>query len=210
MHPKHALVNCRSADTKIFAQWRVIWWDVSVYKWAQANPGFNGGELGSVRNLAHESVLPGSRTLLFDLGDPQSSEWEALSDESATARLLASLRAMHPNVTIPAPIAFHMTRHSRDALSYGAYSAWGTSDAVDHARAARPLAARVTCTPRVWLSGEALCPNYNGFVHGGILAGRRDARKVLAALGRPLPPSSHEEDAMGCNAPSTRLAGQAA
>lgn len=57
--------------TKIFVQWPEPWWNVSVYKWAQANDGINGGDLPSVRNLAHASVLPRSNTLLFDLGDPQ-------------------------------------------------------------------------------------------------------------------------------------------
>ena len=51
----------------VFAQWATPWWDVSVYKWAQANDGFNGGELGSVRNIAHPLVHPRSRTLFLEL-----------------------------------------------------------------------------------------------------------------------------------------------
>ena len=218
--------------TKLFAQWARPWWNTSVYKWAQANDGFNGGELGSVRNLAHPSVLPKSNALLFDLGDPQSSVWEGLSDADATARLLRRLRATHPNVSIPPPTAFHITRHSRDPLTYGAYSAWGNSTVAVHTAAAAPLAAAPAtadpatggaaaaapsaapraCAPRVWLSGEAFCPNYNGFMHGGLLAGRRDARRVLAALGRPLDATRTllpgEESAFGCNHQSTRLTAQ--
>ena len=110
--------------TKIFAQWARPWWDVTVYKWAQGNRGFNGGELGSVRNLAHKSVLPGSNVLLFDLGEPQSSEWERLTDEAARARLVMRLRETHPGTAIDEPVAFHISRHSLDPLSYGAYSAW--------------------------------------------------------------------------------------
>ena len=83
-----------------------------------------------MRNLAHPSVLPGSNTLLFDLGDPQASvrpdARQAAStvlptaDEAAKARLVSELRRTHPGATIPSPVAFHMTRHSRDPLSYGA------------------------------------------------------------------------------------------
>ena len=192
--------------TKIFAQWEEAWWNTGVYKWAQANDGVNGGELGSVRNLAHPSVHPGSKTLLFDLGDPQSSKWEGLTDAEASALLLDNLRMTHPDVVIPPPIAFHMTRHSRDALSYGAYSAWGTSTGADHQNAAMPLATGgPSCAPRVWLSGEAFCPNFNGFVHGGLLAGRRDARRVLAALGK----GAHsmldgEDDLIDCDRRTTR------
>ena len=207
--------------TKIYAQWSRPWWDVSVYKWAQANDGVNGGDLGSVRNLAHPSVLPGSNFLLFDLGDPQASVWEGLSDGAAKARLIQELRRTHPKASIPEPIAFHMTRHSRDPLSYGAYSAWGLSSEEEHHAAAAPLswlrstsAAHASntssvnassCPPRVWLSGEAFCPNYNGFVHGGLFAGRRDARHVLTALGRKPPPPDGDEDSVGCDHPTNRL-----
>ena len=215
--------------TKIFAQWARPWWDVTVYKWAQGNRGFNGGELGSVRNLAHKSVLPGSNVLLFDLGEPQSSEWERLTDEAARARLVMRLRETHPGTAIDEPVAFHISRHSLDPLSYGAYSAWGDSDSLDHDLAAKPLAARkapaggqdvtwareatmpanasnATCPPRVWLSGEAFCQNYNGFVHGGLLAGRRDARQVLMALGRPLPAMlPGEEKDFGCELTTSRV-----
>jgi monoamine oxidase len=179
--------------TKIHAQWDEVWWNASVYKWVQANDGFNGGTLPSVRNLAHASVLPSSRTLLFDLGDPQASEWEQLDDDAAKAKLVAELQRVHPGKAIPLPSAFHMTRHSIDPLSYGAYSDWGDSTAEDHLRAGMPLSAPTppasgqfpprACPPRVWLSGEALCPRYNGFVHGGLISGRRDATRVLAALG---------------------------
>ena len=273
--------------TKIFAQWAAPWWDVSVYKWAQSNEGFNGGELGSVRNLAHPSVLPHSNTLLFDLGEPQASTWEGLTDAAAQARLLKRLRDTHPTKDIPPPVAFHISRHSRDPLSYGAYSAWGTSTMHDHAKAAAPLAASSAvsrtsaagsapnarrleeasaaeappaCPSRVFLSGEAFCPNYNGFVQyastlrlkssrrcrtrpsllspfsllslvaepspssnysslthahrfehsrvrsGGLLAGRRDARQVLHALGRAPPAVLPGEGvAWGCDVETTRL-----
>ena len=200
--------------TKIFAQWDVPWWNVSTYKWAQANDGFNGGELGSVRNLAHPAVLPGSNALLFDLGDPQASVWEGLSDGEAQARLLKRLHDTHPGVPIPPPVAFHMTRHSRDPLTFGAYSAWGSSTAAEHRAARAPLAAHSppdqaggACEPRVWLSGEAFCANYNGFMHGGLLAGRRDARSVLAALGRPTNPRllPGEDSSFGCDHATIRL-----
>jgi monoamine oxidase len=186
--------------TKIFAQWAedCVWWNHSVYKWAQTNSGRNGGDLPSVRNLGHSSLnTAGSNTLFFDLGDPESTLWESMGDEEAEALLLQKLRSQHPGVEIAAPIAFHITRHSVDPLSYGAYSAWGMSDDEDHAAAGRPLSP-LSCPdlPKVFLSGEAFCANMNGFVHGGLLAGRRDAVKVLNALGQAV----KEHDVSLCDA----------
>lgn len=90
-----------------------------------------------------------------------------------------------------------MTRHSLDPLRHGAFSSWAMSTEADHALMARPLAhpsppGAPECPPAVWLSGEHSCPNYCGFVHGGLLAGRRDAFSVLAAIGiAPRSPPQH-------------------
>lgn len=194
--------------TKIFAQWAAPWWDERLYKWAQANEGLNGGDLPSVRNLGHTSLLDGSNTLLFDLGDPQSTAWERLGDAEAQAELVRTLRGQHPGVEVPLPTAFFMTRHSTDPLSLGAFSNWALSAQEDHVRMAEPLAyypappSGPPCPPAVWLSGEASCPNFGGFVHGGLLAGRRDARKVLEALGRVAPAPAPFD---ACDASSARL-----
>ena len=119
---------------------------------------------------------------------------------SAQAALLRQLRAQHPAATIPPPVAFHISRHGVDPLAHGAYSGWSTN-ATDATfdELCRPLRAH-GCKPNVWLSGEGTCGNFNGFVHAGLLSGRREARSVLHALGRlPHPPPSL------CDAQSTRL-----
>jgi hypothetical protein len=183
--------------TKIFVQWPAdgVWWNTSIYKWAQANGGANGGDLPSVRNLGHPSLkTAGSNTLFFDLGDPQSTRWENMADEEAEEELLRTLRGQHPDVRIGKPSAFHITRHSVDPLTYGAYSAWALTTDEDHAMFSKPLSPSASCaSPSVFLSGEAMCANMNGFVHGGLLAGRRDAGTVLKALGYSLAASAVSE-----------------
>jgi len=168
--------------TKIFAQWRVPFWNDTSMKWAVGNDGPNAGELPSWRNLNHASVLPGSHTLFWDLAEPQSSVWEARSDIEAQAMLMRRVRALYGDV--PEPLDFHMTRHAYDPLSYGAYTGWATNFTEEIFEAlSAPLRRSGECIPRVFLSGEGMCGNFNGFVHGALLAGRKASGQVLQAMG---------------------------
>eukprot|EP01062_Namystynia_karyoxenos_P062448 TRINITY_DN55329_c0_g1_i1.p1 TRINITY_DN55329_c0_g1~~TRINITY_DN55329_c0_g1_i1.p1 ORF type:complete len:560 (+),score=150.26 TRINITY_DN55329_c0_g1_i1:82-1680(+) len=188
--------------TKVWAQWREPWWDNSMLKWMSANSGENAGLFPSWRNLNHRDVLPGSNTLFFDLAEPQSVRWEKLTDAEAEQELLRVARERFPDRDIPPPAAFHTTRHGLDPLTVGAYSSWGVGMTdEDLAELMRPLRAHEHCSPRVWLSGEATCGNFNGFVHAGVLSGRRDAQRVLHAMGKGPAPESL------CDAHSTRLRG---
>ncbi|KAL1524838.1 hypothetical protein AB1Y20_019718 [Prymnesium parvum] len=171
--------------TKIYAQWREVWWDDELDKWLVASAADEVGPLTACRNLNHASLLPGSRTLLWDLAEPHSSEWEAMDDRRAQQALVAQLRRQFPSRRIPPPAAFLMTRYGRSPLSRGAYSAWSLGmTEEDHATMAAPLRAASHCRPRVFLSGEGMCASLSGYAHAALLAGRRDAMSVLYEVGR--------------------------
>lgn len=93
--------------TKVYAQWRAVWWDDSLPRWLVAG----GGALVACRNLNHASHLPGSLTLQWDLAEPQASAWEAMSDGRARKEMLITLRRQFPTRNIPEPTDFLITRH---------------------------------------------------------------------------------------------------
>ena len=96
-------------------------WDDHLAKWLHSNdPNGVGasGEFTLWHNLNHPSLLPGSHTLLSFLGDPQSSHYEGLPDETVKAALMKRLRAQFPNRTIPPPSDFFISRHGYDKNTY--------------------------------------------------------------------------------------------
>jgi len=169
-------------------------WDDSLFKWLQSNPHSNSsgggadgggpdaaGEFSLWHNLNHQSLLPGSQTLLTFLGEPQSSRYEAMPDAAVRSALMRQLRRQHPAIahSIPEPTAFFISRHGYDPLSRGAYSISLTGwDDELHAQMARPLTA---CggEVRVRLAGEAMCDNLNGYTHGALQSGREAAAQFL-------------------------------
>ena len=164
--------------THVVVQFPTVWWNNDFAKWIAANKGSNesaaggtdggganaAGEFAVWHNLNHESYLPGSKTLLTFLGDPQSSKYEALPFDAVQRALVARLRAQHPHTTVPDPTAFFMSTHGYDPKSYGAYSislaGWNNRL---HAKLAAPV--KDSCgTTRVRMAGEAMCDNLNGYV----------------------------------------------
>ena len=107
-------------------QFPTVWWDNSLPRWVSANRGARtleaSGEFSEWQNLNHKSMIPGSHTLLSFLGDPQSSRYEPMGDADVQAAVMARLRAQNPSVAIPEPVAFFLSRHGTDPLSFGAYS----------------------------------------------------------------------------------------
>jgi monoamine oxidase len=152
------------------------------------------GEFCVWHNLNHESLLPGSNTLLSFLGDPQSSLYEGMSDAAVTDILMKRLRSQHPDRTIPEPTAFFMSRHGYDPLSYGAYSGYRANWKDKYMDILRtPLVAEGcpggTSGPRVRWAGEGVCDNFNGYTHGGLYSGRDVAANLLYDMGKGPKPS---------------------
>lgn len=99
---------------------------------------------------------------------------EGWDDRAIVTDAMDALRRMFGS-RIPDPVAFQLTRWSRDPFALGSYSfnAVGSSSA-DRSALAAPEAAG-----RLIFAGEACSAEYPGTVHGALLSGQAAARVVL-------------------------------
>jgi hypothetical protein len=169
---------------------------------ARARDSAASGEFCEWQNLDHETLLPGSRTLLSFLGDPQSSRYEGQPDAVAQAAAMKALRAQNPELSIPDPVAFFISRHGFDPLSYGAYSGFEPGWRDKYMRTLQtPLRAAGACSAaqgganatRVRFAGEAVCDDFGGFTHGGRQSGVEVAAWYLYEQGKGPDPSTRDE-----------------
>lgn len=82
---------------------------------------------------------------------------ESMSDQVVKAEVLAVLRSMYPNTTIPEPDAFYFPRWKSDPLFRGSYSNWPSSFLRSH-----HTNLRATVEQRLWFGGEATSLKYFG------------------------------------------------
>jgi polyamine oxidase len=102
------------------------------------------------------AILVGVLTTNPSKGD-FSKRIESMSDEVVKAEVLAVLRSMYPNTTIPEPDAFYFPRWLNDPLYRGSYSNWPSSFLRDH-----HTNLRATVQQRLWFGGEATSFKYFG------------------------------------------------
>jgi hypothetical protein len=180
--------------TKIVAQWRDPFWQSAMGNASMMLAAGRDGEKGDlplVRNM--NAYINGSNALFVDVFEPQSSQFEAMSDEDAMAELLHRLSGLFPDAKIGKPTAFHMTRHGLDPLSRGAYTINNTHG--EPFRAMTALLNDACGAPRVLWAGEAACDMLNGYAHGAYEAGQRAAGQILNLTGHgPAPPSICDAD----------------
>jgi len=181
--------------THVAVQFPSVWWDDSMFKWLSANHGTNqsarlaaSGEFSLWHNLNHATLLPGSKTLLSFLGDPQSTKYEGMADADVQAAVVARLKAQHPEADVPPPSDFFISRHGYDPNSYGAYSYFmpGWRDRFYNTltkplKAACPGGSRKV---RVRFAGEAMCDDLSGYTHGGYQSGLEAAANYLFEEGK--------------------------
>jgi monoamine oxidase len=173
--------------THVLFQFPSVWWDNTLPRWVNANEGSSqnislAGEFCEWQNLNHDSMIPGSQTLLSFLGDPQSSYYEGLTDAEVQAAAMARIRLQNPKLTIPDPVAFFISRHGYDPLSYGAYSGFepGWKDKFYKVLNENIKSCGET---RIRFAGEAMCDDLSGYTHGGLQSGRETAAKYLHKAG---------------------------
>merc|ERR1711920_494882 len=122
-------------------------------------------------------------------GDPQSSVYEGMLDADVQKALMHRLQMQHPDIDIPQPTDFFISRHGYDSNSYGAYSISlaGWDDNL-HSTLARPI--KDACgKARIRLAGEAMCDNLNGYTHGAYQSGKECAARYLYDHGRGADPA---------------------
>ena len=181
--------------TKVFLQFPSAWWDNKRTRWVSVIDGASStaeaDHFTRWRNLNHKEVLPGSNILLAFLGDPQSSYYEALPDVDVQEAAMKQLRRQHPNIAIPDPVNFYMSRHGYDRTRYGAFAVdrakWsgkysGFQEGIEHSDG----------ETRIRFAGEAFCPSFSGWTHGALLSGISQAAYYL--FDNNLGPDPTEDD----------------
>jgi monoamine oxidase len=187
--------------THVVLQFPTVWWDDSLPRWMSAIHGANtsraSGEFSEWQNLNYASFIPGSQMLLSFLGDPQSSIYEGMSNEEAQAAAMRSLRAQHPQKSIPDPVAFFMSRWGYGGASYGAYSGIepGFKDKFFETLT-KPL--KACGQARIRFAGEAMCDNLSGFTHGARQSGLEVAARYLHSVGKGPNPDKKDSTSL-CN-----------
>jgi polyamine oxidase len=102
---------------------------------------------------------------------------EAMTDEQVKDQLMATLRKMYPDETIPEPTDFKFPRWHSDPLFRGSYSNWPIGEVDQHHENMKaPL------HNRVFFAGEAMSKDYYGYLQGGWVAGEEAAISVTQCI----------------------------
>ncbi|KAI0003380.1 amine oxidase [Russula compacta] len=129
------------------------------------------------QSLDMDGFFPGSGILFVTVTGDFSKRIESLSDEIVKAEVLAVLRSMYPNTTIPEPDAFYFPRWHSDPLYRGSYSNWPSSFLKDH-----HTNLRATVERRLWFGGEATSLKYFGYLHGAYYEGQKMAEEIARCI----------------------------
>ncbi|MFI9202312.1 flavin monoamine oxidase family protein [Streptomyces sp. NPDC053048] len=111
-------------------------------------------------------------------GGPVARRLESLDDASVVREALTALRGIYGDA-VPEPVAHRLTRWAADPYARGAYSFPATTTLLgDHDTLAEPVG------ESLYFAGEATSTDHSSTVHGALLTGLREARRILDATGR--------------------------
>lgn len=156
---------------KVILRWDTAFWpDVADAAWLHL--GKTRGDFPLILDL---SAIAGAPTLALIHGGSRAREaLDTLDGDALVADALAALGAVL-GVTIPAPVAAHVTRWRSDPYSRGSYSFPALGQSLDDFDV---LAAPVG--DRVLFAGEATARTTFGTVHGAVLSALREAQRLGA------------------------------
>ncbi|KAJ5180134.1 hypothetical protein N7492_003344 [Penicillium capsulatum] len=160
--------------TKIFLQFNETFWPADTEYFLYASPTTRG-YYPVWQSLAAPGFIPESNILFVTVVAEEAYRVERQSDEQTKKEVMAVLREMYPNITIPEPTAFMYPRWSTTPWSYGSYSNWPAATTLEMHQNFRAN------VDRLWFAGEATSAQYFGFLHGAWFEGR-DAGQQIAAL----------------------------
>ncbi|KAF2875777.1 hypothetical protein BDV95DRAFT_484850 [Massariosphaeria phaeospora] len=161
--------------TKIFLQFNETFWDPDTQFMLYASPTTRG-YYPVWQSLSTEGFFPDSNILFVTVVGREAYRVELQDDETTKAEVLAVLRQMFPNTTIPDPIAFTYPRWSTVPWSYGSYSNWPTGTTLE---THQNLRANVE---RLYFAGEHTSTEYFGFLHGAWFEGREAGMRIAGQL----------------------------
>lgn len=164
--------------THVLIQFPEVWWDDSIPAWISANAGGKDerGKFTAWHNLNAEGFIPGSKTLLSFLGEPEASVYGTMTEAEIMPVIMERLRAQNPNKNIPDASAAWLKNWGSDPLHYGAYMYsepgvnWSTKWKKPLKRDRKTI---------VQFAGEATCDNLDGYTHGALQSGKEAAAKYL-------------------------------
>merc|ERR1719310_862458 len=86
--------------THVLVQFPEVWWDDSIPAWISANEGGKPerGKFVVWHNMNAQGFVPGSKTLLSFLGEPEASIYGDMTEEEITPIIMERLRAQNPNI----------------------------------------------------------------------------------------------------------------
>jgi len=113
----------------------------------------------------------------------QQNVVECATDDIIIGRTLVVLRNIFGSVTVPSPKESLVTRWKSDPFARGSYSyvAVGASGD-DYDILSRPVEYPGDKMPRLYFAGEHTNRNYPATVHGSLLSGLREARRIADAF----------------------------
>jgi len=162
------------AYTKIYLQFsQKFWFDTEFALYADHERGW----YPVWQSLDVDGLFPGSGILFVTVTGDFSKRVESLSDEAVKAEVLAVLRSMCPNTTIPEPDAFYFPRWQSDPLYRGSYSNWPSSFLKTH-----HVNLRASVGQRLWFGGEATSLKYFGYLHGAYYEGQKMAEEIARCI----------------------------
>lgn len=161
--------------TKIFLQFNETFWPADIEYFLYASPTTRG-YYPVWQSLSAPGFIPESNILFVTVVSQEAYRVERQSDEQTKKEVMAVLRQMYPNITVPEPTAFMYPRWSTTPWSYGSYSNWPPSTTLEMHQNFR---ANVN---RLWFAGEATSAQYFGFLHGAWFEGRDAGRQIAALL----------------------------
>ncbi|XP_052794276.1 uncharacterized protein LOC128227614 [Mya arenaria] len=126
--------------------------------------------------LNMNSIYPESNILQLSLFGQDSTWADRSTDRDILAEMQRTLKTMYPNITIPEPLDFKISRWNTDPLFMGAFSYWpATFTEQDMTSLRKPEG-------RIFFSGEHLHSLHYGFAHGAYIVAQSVARDVMECV----------------------------
>ncbi|CAF0754511.1 unnamed protein product [Brachionus calyciflorus] len=151
-----------------------VFWDPHINLFGQVPLTTKGrGESFLFWNLYKAPVL------LSLVAGEAASIMENVSDDLIISRCIAVLRAIFGNNQVPQPREAVVTRWKSDPWTRGSYSFVSVdSSGSDYDNLAEAIKPPNSDIPRVYFAGEHTIRNYPATVHGALLSGLRESRKI--------------------------------
>lgn len=162
-----------SSYSHVYVQYPYTFWDPTMYILYACK---RRGRFSVWQNM--NVISPSSNILQLSLfaGD---SEWaERSSDVEIIDAIQEVLQTMYPDITVPRPTDYQISRWNSNPLFRGGFSYWPaafTAGDMDTLRA--PVG-------RLYFAGEHLHPVHYGFVHGAYLTGVSAAEHIIQCIRR--------------------------